>query len=380
MLRVYYLRRESVSEVFALKEHIRSIFGIANHSIHISDTPEEAMEMTRVLCNRNSVDLLQYGHPGRFSELIPGLDRVKRAAENAGVKNGTYVIDSSSVLGLYGLRKTRDIDFIARSHREEEVMRINTGADSHHEYLPQYGVSADDLILNPRNYFWFRNIKLTSLEMVERLKQFREVPDAGKDRMDLGLIRLVACSRRAAVAKAAWDYLAFIHSSRRLDIRNFVMYMESVFFQNGYRSYCEEQENILLIDLSNSEMLVDVVKRLRKGHPLANIILVLSKESKKQEEITRYSNTILCLDKEHDLDFIWKVTQITELCIDSLWNHHIDVSYIMNWHTDFQYASILAFLSGAKERIAFVKNNLEEQERNYGVLLTGIRDVKGAYE
>lgn len=59
---VYVLEGNDLEHILELKAQIRDIFKINNHSIHITDTKEEAMEAARILFNEHSIALLKFGN------------------------------------------------------------------------------------------------------------------------------------------------------------------------------------------------------------------------------------------------------------------------------------------------------------------------------
>ena len=69
-LRVIAFQADSLDKVLQIKEEVRKVFGIGKHSIHISDTREEALRVGRILFNRNSVHFLNHGKPNKFPDTI----------------------------------------------------------------------------------------------------------------------------------------------------------------------------------------------------------------------------------------------------------------------------------------------------------------------
>lgn len=60
---VYVIEGITQPEIIELKSKIRDIYQIENHSIHITDTKEEAIEAAELLLNENSIHLANYGNP-----------------------------------------------------------------------------------------------------------------------------------------------------------------------------------------------------------------------------------------------------------------------------------------------------------------------------
>lgn len=67
---VYVIEGITQSEIIELKSKIRDIYQIENHSIHITDTKEEAIEASELLFNENSIHLANYGDPSVYWDSV----------------------------------------------------------------------------------------------------------------------------------------------------------------------------------------------------------------------------------------------------------------------------------------------------------------------
>ncbi len=63
---VYVIEGITQPEIVELKSKIRDIYQIENHSIHITDTKDEAIEASELLFNENSIHLANYGNPSVY--------------------------------------------------------------------------------------------------------------------------------------------------------------------------------------------------------------------------------------------------------------------------------------------------------------------------
>lgn len=59
-VRVIAFQADNLEEVIEIKEKIRDIFKIGKHSVHITDTKEEAIRVARIVFNNNSIHFLNY--------------------------------------------------------------------------------------------------------------------------------------------------------------------------------------------------------------------------------------------------------------------------------------------------------------------------------
>ena len=49
-----------------IKDKIREVFNVGKHSVHITDTKEEAIRTARVVFNDNSIHFLNYAKPNKY--------------------------------------------------------------------------------------------------------------------------------------------------------------------------------------------------------------------------------------------------------------------------------------------------------------------------
>ncbi len=181
-MRVYLVEFDDLSKTVEVKNKIRDIYKISNHSVHINDTHEETIRLARVLFNENSIHYmnnakLQYFH--KFENL---LQYFKSWISNNSFNVEDYCITASSVLSIYGLREGDDLDYL---HKGKEIDGHNV-IHSHNEYgVGKYSTEIDDIIYNPKNHFYYNDIKFASLDIIKKLKEFRMEQ---KDINDINLI------------------------------------------------------------------------------------------------------------------------------------------------------------------------------------------------
>jgi hypothetical protein len=87
------------------------------------------------------------------------------------------------VMAAYGLREAKDIDYL---YRKNPIMAASSLISPHNQYLEvHYRETIDNLIMNPRNYFYCHGVKLISIDSLARLKMNR---GENKDIVDLKLL------------------------------------------------------------------------------------------------------------------------------------------------------------------------------------------------
>jgi hypothetical protein len=157
---------ETVKE---MKNKVRALFNVGNHSVHINDTHEETIRIAKTVFNDNSIHFLNNRKNASFKNY-------KNLMSTTNADNNT-VITGSSILSLYGLRDCKDLDLIYYK---------DAPADSHNQYLEtHYKLTLDDIINNPRYHLYYNGFKYVSLNVIKNMKAIRNEP---KDIVDLKLI------------------------------------------------------------------------------------------------------------------------------------------------------------------------------------------------
>lgn len=162
-----------------LKERVRECFTLMNHSCHSSDTRQDALDMARILLNDHSIQLLNSGDLSYDRKLIRKLLTFRNAIDEAGLDRRDIIADSSSILGVEGIRLTDDVDYISMEKTELP------GFDDHEDYLKYYGMSKKELLYHPDSYAYVFGVKIITLDVLYGFKQRRA---SQKDLDDVVLI------------------------------------------------------------------------------------------------------------------------------------------------------------------------------------------------
>ncbi|MCH5342452.1 MAG: hypothetical protein J1E64_00325 [Acetatifactor sp.] len=179
----FVIEAQSLERVVHIKEYIRGMFGIGNHSIHITDNQKETISIASLLYNKNSLDLMNYGEPDKYLQSSLKRKTFAQYIRKAGMSIDDFVVDSSSVLALYGLRDAEDIDYLYL-HDSTELFD-DKNIECHEEFLNQYSMSKNEMILNPENYLVYDGIKFITLNILLKFKKNR---GEKKDIVDCKLI------------------------------------------------------------------------------------------------------------------------------------------------------------------------------------------------
>lgn len=180
---VYVLSHSTLEKMMDLKQKIRDVYGVRNHSVHITDTKQEAIYLGQVAFNNNSIDLLNNGDPFRFPAFVKKIKVFRNALIEHHCNFEDYAVDACSILAIYGLNDANKIDYLTVATDKltpSHVFENHTSESKH--YIP----SCEELIYNPENYLFFRGMKYVSLSNVKSMKKNR---NEKKDKADLKLLR-----------------------------------------------------------------------------------------------------------------------------------------------------------------------------------------------
>jgi len=183
---VYLIEIKDLSLARQIKEEIRQIYNIGNHSVHINDTHEETLRLSRCLFNSNSIHFLNNSKLSNYQTFQSQLNYFEQYLIANNLDLEEYCIAASSVLSLYGLREGKDLDYL---HFSPHIIQGHQDVSSHNEYgVGRYSKDKDDIIFNPDNHFYFGNLKVASLNVIKDLKLKR---GEEKDYIDIDLINTV---------------------------------------------------------------------------------------------------------------------------------------------------------------------------------------------
>jgi len=184
-VRVYVITSDDFDNVKIIKQQIRDLFGISNHSVHINDTHQETIMLGQLLLNSNSVHFLNNAQLNTFPKFQTHLENYKKILLEQGV-NGEYLcIDGSASMAAYGIREARDLDYLHFGYDHLTFDYPPELIGSHNSEIAHHVTTRDDIIFNPRNHFYYDGVKFASLGIIRALKQKRGEP---KDIKDIALI------------------------------------------------------------------------------------------------------------------------------------------------------------------------------------------------
>jgi hypothetical protein len=171
-VRVIVFQADTLKEVIKIKDDVRNIFNVGKHSIHITDTKEEALAVVKMVLNDNSLHFLNHAKPNKYITTHKKIDSYREFLNNNNVNPTDVVLDSGIIMSIYGLRECSDVDYLIvdKSKISHEVPEI----DCHEDSLIHHDIDKLNLIYNPKNYFYFDELKFISFSQIYKMKMNRK--------------------------------------------------------------------------------------------------------------------------------------------------------------------------------------------------------------
>jgi hypothetical protein len=176
---------ESLDQIAELKESIRDVCGIKLASVHSTDNYRETYLAANLIYNTNSFHHIRYSFPDKFKTSFNLISYYKTLLSDNNVSFDNYIIDSSMVLAMYGIREANDLDYLSNS----DFIICTGDIESHIACLKYHNITLNDLLYNPCNYFIFNELKLLNLDrlLIFKKNRYRELKDK-KDYWDIKYI------------------------------------------------------------------------------------------------------------------------------------------------------------------------------------------------
>jgi PST family polysaccharide transporter len=170
-LRVYVCAAGDLRLMQRAKQRIRDLFRLEKHSVHINDTPAQALEQARLVLNANSIHFLNNAEPAHLPRFERCLSDYRAWLTASGADTEDYCVDGSASLAAYGLRDVADLDFL-----QAGTGPVPTGlADisDHTSELHHHVLAKDDILYHPGSHFYYYGLKFLALNPLRAMKARR---------------------------------------------------------------------------------------------------------------------------------------------------------------------------------------------------------------
>lgn len=186
-LRVYVFVCEDKNKLRDIKHEIRGIYNLGNYTVHINDTHTSDIELAQTYFNENSLHLINHlRYEQDDCELNCKIIEFKKRIHDINGNLDDFILVGSVPLNAYGIRKSRDFDFLAKDM--EKGNKISDKMFSMHDsQLKYYPTDKRQMIENPKYHSFYKGVKILSLDTLLQMKQARN--EQPKDVNDSNLIR-----------------------------------------------------------------------------------------------------------------------------------------------------------------------------------------------
>ena len=174
-------------ELRPLKTNLRNHLGqiTFERRIHGTDDHSETLTLVEAITNPNTLYLLNRVNVSRTDRVFSRIPLEFRNQKE-------ICVDGSSTMELYGLRKSRDLDFITNS--SSMVSKITSlGYDVNHEHFSELPFSHNEVVDNPYLHVRLFGVKFSSINLRQLMLELRFASEGNefpaKKMRDLELIR-----------------------------------------------------------------------------------------------------------------------------------------------------------------------------------------------
>lgn len=202
---VVAFQANSLAEVREIKEKVRAIYNIGFSSVHITDTKEEAVNISNLLFNENGLHFLEHATPYKYTKIYNEFDEFSHFLAENDIFKKDVLIDGSTTLALYGIRKNSDLDFVIGD--PTKIKEVSIEFDPNGNQLEYHRHSKLELIYNPQNSFIFYGYKFVSFKELHSMKKNR---NADRDINDCSMMEAFISNKKMdqfiASLKQKWLY------------------------------------------------------------------------------------------------------------------------------------------------------------------------------
>lgn len=160
------------------------------YSHHVNDEHYETIELCRIFLNDNSIFAINncnlnykcLSFENKYKNYVKFINRNKWGNLN------DFCLNNSSILSQFGIRQSRDIDYL-HNHTFNIPKQIPEEEISSHNYVvKEFNLNTDDIIYNPNKHFWFKGIKFITLNELYEFKKKQSIKGNKKAENDSKLI------------------------------------------------------------------------------------------------------------------------------------------------------------------------------------------------
>lgn len=216
------IKAPSCEFVLDVKNEIRDMFGIGLASIHSTDTMRETRIAANAIFNPNSLTFLHKAKPTRFKESYRLMESYKSLLEKNHCEKRDFIIDSSMMMAIYGIRSAGDLDYYSLNPVAGGLIKAPLIEEHDESQKSYYNDTIEDLIISPNNYFSFNELKYVTPEKLLGFKKNRYAAlHDPKDKNDIVLLSQMINSDHNRIAVMMSKLSIVIQRKKRIIRRSY---------------------------------------------------------------------------------------------------------------------------------------------------------------
>lgn len=182
-MRCFVIRAPDLATTVRAKKILRGIVKLDPYCMHVNDTHDQTLEAAHLLLNNNSLHFLNFHEPQKFENFNSLIGPYTTFLNRLGIPKKDVCVDGSAVLSAYGIRDCAlDFDFLC--NKFGDFGNIHP-LDHHNSAWEHLNLSINDMIYNPKNFFYYKDLKFASLA---RIRDFKELQGRSNDKKDVSMI------------------------------------------------------------------------------------------------------------------------------------------------------------------------------------------------
>lgn len=247
------------------KEYLRGLWKKDKHSIHVSDTVEEANRIARMFFNKNSREFMTIDRKSEFmNEHSSTLFNTYVASlPNDVLEREKFAIEGSFVLDVHGIREAKDLDYISRSDtaisRSDDIERHTDKENIFHTE------SVDEILTNPKYYFYYKGYKIITLDEMREYKAKRfTIKKNPKDNRDVELMERfnASVSRQSNVKQPLISVI--------IPVYNVELFLHKCIESVLDQTYVNTE--VILVDDGSTDTSGTLCDQISKNHPNVSVV------------------------------------------------------------------------------------------------------------
>ena len=211
-----FVDEEDIDKVVEVKNRIRLKYAnsIYSKKIHSTDNSYETIKLGQAVLSKSSIHFLNNAPIGSESRIIEMVDEF--FDRHSFFHKDKIVFDSGTILEMYGIRESSDIDYI--TIEEQEIPKdFQIKFDCHNSEYRKFPIAISELVNNPSCFFYCNGYKFMDLSVVSLFKSLRSEI---KDHEDLR--KILELNKNNSIYATVKQQGKAIKHRRRLIVRAFV--------------------------------------------------------------------------------------------------------------------------------------------------------------